>query len=800
MLFRSLLLTAAFTTQAAVATPPAGHAAEGAAGASKCPVTGAMQYFTALKNAAEGVEADGPESAPPEEYQDARQAPKTLDEWWPNRLDLRMLHQNAPSSNPLGADFNYAEEFAKLDLNELKADIEKCMTTSQDWWPADYGHYGPFFIRMAWHSAGTYRMADGRGGASDGTQRFAPLNSWPDNGNLDKARRLLWPVKQKYGQKISWADLMVFAGNCALESAGFETFGFAGGREDVWEPQQDVYWGPEKKWMSDDRYTVGEPLQKPLGATTMGLIYVNPEGPKGNPDPLAAAHAIRQTFGNMGMNDEETVALIAGGHTLGKTHGAASPKEYVGPEPEGAGIEEQGFGWRNKFGTGNAGDTITSGLEGAWTSTPAEWSQGYWENLFEYEWELTKSPAGAHQWTPKNGGGAGTVPDAHDPEKSHAPMMLTTDLSLKRDPGFRKISERFYKNPEEFNKAFAKAWYKLIHRDMGPHSRCLGPWVPEPQIWQDPIPEVDYKQVTDADVQSLKGKILASGLTVPELVQTAWASASTFRGSDMRGGANGARIRLAPQKDWEVNQPEQLARVLAKLEKIQQDFNGAQSGGKQVSLADVIVLAGCAAVEKAAEDAGHDVTVPFTPGRADTTQELTDVEGMAVLEPASDGFRNYTSGGDRRSLEEQLVDRAQLLTLSAPELTVLVGGMRALDANYEGAQHGVFTDEPGKLTNEFFVNLLDMGVVWSESDDEPGVYEGRDRESGELKWTGTRVDLVFGSNSQLRALAEAYASEDAGEKFVNDFVAAWAKVMNLDRFDLDRSDRTGSAPVAVNQR
>nr|WP_231956543.1 catalase/peroxidase HPI [Posidoniimonas polymericola] len=705
--------------------------------------------------------------------------------WWPNQLDLRVLHQNSELSSPLGKDFDYAEEFNKLDLAAVKNDLRELMTESQDWWPADYGHYGPFFIRMAWHSAGTYRMGDGRGGSGDGTQRFAPLNSWPDNANLDKARRLLWPIKQKYGQKISWADLMVLAGNVSLESMGFETFGFAGGREDVWEPQQDVFWGPEKEWMSGDRYTVGEDLPNPLGATTMGLIYVNPEGPKGKPDPQAAAHAIRQTFGNMAMSDEETIALIAGGHSFGKAHGAASPKEYVGAEPEAAPLEEQGFGWKNKFGKGKAEDTITSGLEGAWTTTPAQWSHDYFDHLFGYEWVLTKSPGGAQQWTPKKNAGEGTVPDAHVASKSHAPIMFTTDLALKEDPGFRKISKRFHEHPEEFEKAFAKAWYKLTHRDMGPVSRLLGPEVPEAQLWQDPIPDADYEPIGDDDVAGLKDQILATGLSVPELVSTAWASASTFRGSDMRGGANGARVRLAPQKDWEANQPEQLARVLDKLEQVQQDFNDAQTGGKQVSLADLIVLGGCAAVEKAARDAGHDVEVPFTPGRTDATDEMTDAESFDLLKPEADGFRNYLSDDYRGRPEERLVDRAQLLTLTAPEMTVLIGGLRALDANYEQSRHGVLTDKPGTLTNDFFVNLLDMGTTWKESDTE-GVYEGRDYQSGDVKWTGTRVDLLFGSNSQLRGLAEAYAAEDAKEKFVTDFVAAWDKVMNLDRFDVKK--------------
>ena len=683
----------------------------------------------------------------------------------------------------MGGDFNYAEEFKTLDLDAVKKDLKELMTTSQDWWPADWGHYGPLFIRMAWHSAGTYRVSDGRGGASDGTQRFAPLNSWPDNANLDKARRLLWPIKQKYGRKISWADLMVLAGNCAFESMGFKMAGFGGGREDVWEPQDDIYWGPEGKWLEDQRYSGDRELENPLAAVQMGLIYVNPEGPNGKPDPLAAAKDIRETFRRMAMNDYETVALIAGGHTLGKAHGAATPEGNVGPEPEAAGIEEQGLGWKNKYGKGNAEDTITSGLEGAWTASPTKWSHGYFDNLFRYEWELTKSPAGAYQWTPKDA--PEFVPDAHVPGKMNKPMMFTTDIALIKDPAYLKISKRFHENPAEFDEAFAKAWYKLTHRDMGPAPCLLGPEVPEPQLWQDPVPEVDHELVDEKDVAELKKRILESGLSVPQLVSTAWASASTFRGSDKRGGANGARIRLAPQKDWEVNQPEELAAVLKVFEGIQKDFNDAQSGGKKVSLADLIVLGGCAAVEKAAAEAGHEVEVPFSPGRTDASQEMTDVESFAVLEPTADGFRNYQGRKHARRPEELLVDRAQLLTLSAPEMTALVGGMRVLGANHADSKHGVFTDRSGVLTNDFFVNLLDMGTEWRKAPGSEGVFEGRDRKTGELKWTGTRADLVFGSNSQLRAIAEVYASDDAGEKFVKDFVAAWSKVMNLDRFDLD---------------
>ena len=706
-------------------------------------------------------------------------------DWWPNQLNLQVLHQHSSLSNPMGEAFNYAEEFRSLDLDAVIKDLHALMTDSQDWWPADYGHYGPFFIRMAWHSAGTYRIGDGRGGAGAGTQRFAPLNSWPDNGNLDKARRLLWPIKQKYGRKISWADLMILAGNVALESMGFKTFGFGGGREDVWEPEEEIYWGSEGQWLADERYSGERELQNPLAAVQMGLIYVNPEGPNGKPDPVAAVRDIRETFARMAMNDEETVALIAGGHTFGKTHGAGDPGTYVGPEPEGAAIEEQGFGWKNTMGTGMGADTITSGLEGAWTTNPIRWDSNYFENLFGYEWELTKSPAGAHQWTPKNAEAAGTVPDAHDPSKRHAPMMATTDLALRMDPAYEKISRRFYEHPDEFADAFARAWYKLTHRDMGPTVRYLGPLVPkESLIWQDPIPAVDHALVDDQDVAALKARLLASGLSASELVSTAWASASTFRGSDKRGGANGARIRLAPQKDWEVNQPAQLAKVLQTMEGIQREFNTAQSGGKKVSLADLIVLGGDAAIEKAAKDAGHDVTIPFTPGRMDASAEQTDPEAFAPLEPKADGFRNYLGGDQLLSAEALLVDRAQLLTLTAPEMTVLVGGLRVLGANAGGATHGVFTDRPGTLTNDFFVNLLDMRTEWKPSSSENGVYEGKDRATGELRWTGTRVDLVFGSNSQLRALAEVYACDDSGDSFVRDFVAAWSKVMNADRFEI----------------
>ena len=721
-------------------------------------------------------------------------------DWWPERLNLQILHQNSSKGNPMGEGFSYAEEFQKLDLNALKKDIKTLLTTSQDWWPADYGNYGPLFIRMAWHSAGTYRVQDGRGGASYGTQRFAPLNSWPDNANLDKARRLLWPIKQKYGRQISWADLMVLTGNVSLESMGLKTFGFAGGREDVWEPQEDIYWGPESEWLGDKRYTGDRVLEKPLAAVQMGLIYVNPEGPNAKPDPLASAHDIRETFGRMAMDDTETVALIAGGHTFGKAHGAASPKGTVGPEPEGAGLEQQGLGWKNKYGKGNAGDTITSGLEGAWSSTPTKWSNTYFDNLFGYEWRLNKSPAGAWQWTPTEASAQGTVPDAHDPKKSHAPIMFTTDIALKLDPEYRKVSERFHKNPKEFAVAFSKAWYKLTHRDMGPVSRCLGPLVPAPQLWQDPVPVADHKIIDEQDVKALKAQILASGLSVPQLVSTAWASASTFRGSDKRGGANGSRIRLAPQKDWEVNNPAELAKVLPVLEQVQANFNRAGKGGKKVSLADLIVLGGCAAVEKAAKNAGQDIQVPFSPGRTDATQETTDTKSFAVLEPTTDGFRNYFGHRNDRPAEELLVDRAQLLRLTAPEMTVLVGGMRVLGTNVGYPGLGVLTKRPEALTNDFFANLLDMNVEWQKSAVCDHFFEGRDRKSGQVKWMGSRVDLVFGSNSQLRAIAEVYASEDAKAKFVNDFVAAWNKVMNLDRFDLDPSARTRSKLASTSPR
>jgi catalase-peroxidase len=704
-------------------------------------------------------------------------------EWWPNQLNLTVLHQNSSLSNPMGKGFRYAEEFKKLDYEALKKDLNALMTESQDWWPADYGHYGPLFIRMAWHSAGTYRIGDGRGGAGAGQQRFAPLNSWPDNANLDKARRLLWPIKQKYSNKISWADLMILAGNCALESMGFKTFGFAGGRPDVWEPEE-LYWGPEDTWLGDKRYSGDRELANPLGAVQMGLIYVNPEGPNGNPDPLAAARDIRETFRRMAMNDEETVALIAGGHTFGKTHGAGDPA-LVGPAPEGADIEEQGLGWKSRFGTGKGADAITGGPEVVWSTTPTRWSNTFFSNLFGYEWELTRSPGGAYQWKPKDGAGAGTVPDAHDPSKRHAPSMLTTDLSLRFDSIYEPISRRFYENPGQFADAFARAWYKLTHRDMGPRARYLGPEVPaEELLWQDPVPAADHKPVDSQDIATLKGKILASGLSISQLVSTAWASAATFRGSDKRGGANGARIRLAPQKDWEVNQPAQLAKVLETLEGIQKAFNAAQSSGKKVSLADLIVLGGSAAVEQAAKNAGHEVEVPFTPGRTDASQEQTDLESFAVLEPIADGFRNYLKTEYSVSAEELLVDKAQLLTLTAPEMTVLVGGMRALNANAGHSSHGVFTKRPETLTNDFFVNLLDMGTEWKAVSDAKDVFEGHDRATGKLKWTGTRVDLIFGSNSQLRALAEVYGSNDAQQKFVRDFVAAWNKVMDADRFDL----------------
>jgi catalase-peroxidase len=707
--------------------------------------------------------------------------------WWPNQLNLKILHQHSPLSDPMDKAFNYAEAFKSLDLDAVIKDLHALMTDSQDWWPADFGHYGPLFIRMAWHSAGTYRIGDGRGGAGAGQQRFAPLNSWPDNVNLDKARRLLWPIKQKYGRKISWADLMILAGNVALDSMGFKTFGFGGGRADVWEPEEDIFWGPEGKWLADERYSGDRDLQNPLAAVQMGLIYVNPEGPNGKPDPLAAARDIRETFARMAMNDEETVALIAGGHTFGKTHGAGDAK-LVGPEPEAASIEEQGLGWKSKFGTGKGDDAIGSGLEVIWTTTPTKWSNNFFTNLFSYEWELTKSPAGAHQWTPKNGAGAGTVPDAHDPSKRHAPSMLTTDLALRFDPAYEKISRRFYEHPDQFADAFARAWFKLTHRDMGPIARYLGPLVPqEPQLWQDPVPAVDHKLIGEQDIAALKAKILESGLSISQLVTTAWASAASFRGSDKRGGANGARIRLAPQKDWEVNQPTELAKVLRTLEAIQKDFNSSQSNGnkgKKVSLADLIVLGGCAAVEEAAKKAGHKVKISFSPGRTDASQKQTDVHSFAVMQPVADGFRNYLRSGQTMSAEELLVDRAQLLTLTAPEMTVLVGGMRALNANFGHAKHGIFTKRPETLTNDFFVNLLDMNTKWEPSSTSDGVFEGRDRATGKTKWTGTRVDLLFGSNSQLRAIAEVYAFDDSKEAFVKDFAAAWNKVMNLDRYDL----------------
>ncbi|HLO08562.1 MAG TPA: catalase/peroxidase HPI [Terriglobales bacterium] len=714
-------------------------------------------------------------------------APKNRD-WWPNQVDLKVLHQHSELSDPMGKEFDYAREFKSLDLNAVIKDLHALMTDSQDWWPADFGHYGGLFIRMAWHSAGTYRIGDGRGGAGAGQQRFAPLNSWPDNVNLDKARRLLWPIKQKYGRKISWADLMILAGNVALESMGFKTFGFGGGRADVWEPEEDVYWGPEGKWLADERYSGDRDLSNPLAAVQMGLIYVNPEGPNGKPDPIAAGRDIRETFKRMAMNDEETVALIAGGHSFGKTHGAAVPADYVGPEPEGADIQDQGLGWKNKFGKGFGADTIGSGLEVTWTTTPTKWSNNFFENLFKYDWELTKSPAGAHQWTPKNGAGNGTVPDAHDPSKRHAPSMLTTDLALRFDPAYEKISRRFYEHPDQFADAFARAWFKLTHRDMGPIVRYLGPLVPKETLpWQDPIPAVNHPLISEQDAAALKAKILASGLSVSQLVSTAWASASTFRGSDKRGGANGARIRLVPQKFWEVNQPTELEKVLQKLEAIQKEFNSSQSDGKKVSLADLIVLGGDAAIEKAAKDAGTDVKIPFKPGRMDASQEQTDVESFGPLEPKADGFRNYLHGKQRLSPEEMLVDKAQLLRLTAPEMTVLVGGLRVLGANTGNSKHGVFTQKPGTLTNDFFVNLLDMSTQWQPSTESNGsgaVYEGRDRKTNQVKWTGTRVDLIFGSHSQLRALAEVYASSDSKEKFVKDFVAAWTKVMDHDRFEV----------------
>ena len=727
---------------------------------SKCPVLGGSNRHTAV-----GATAN--------------------QHWWPNQLNLKVLHQNSPQSDPMGEEFNYAEEFKTLDLDALKNDIEAVMTTSQDWWPADYGHYGPLFIRMAWHSAGTYRIHDGRGGAASGTMRFAPLNSWPDNVNLDKARRLLWPIKQKHGRKLSWADLMVFTGNCALESMGLKTYGFAGGREDVWEAEEDIYWGPETEWLGDERYSGERDLENPLGAVQMGLIYVNPEGPNGTPSAIAAARDIRETFARMAMNDEETVALIAGGHTFGKAHGAADPEQYVGREPEGSSIEEQGLGWKNTYGSGNAGDTIGSGLEGAWTPAPIQWDNGYFDTLFGYEWDLTKSPAGAQQWVPTDPAAGGIVPDAHDPSKKHAPIMFTTDLALRMDPDYAKISKRFHENPNEFADAFSKAWYKLTHRDIGPRSRCLGSLVPtEPQLWQDPVPDVSHELIGEQDIANLKGKILASGLSISQLVSTAWASAATFRGTDKRGGANGARIRLAPQKDWEANQPAELGNILQALEQIQNDFNGSQSDGKMVALADLIVLGGCAAVEEAAKKAGHEVQVPFSPGRADASQEQTDVDSFSVLEPTADGFRNYLRNGHTRTAEELLVDRAQMLTLSAPEMTVLVGGMRVLNASVGQSELGVFTKRPETLSNDFFVNLLGAGTEWKKSSRCEHFYEGRDQGSGELQWTASAVDLVFGSNSQLRAIAEVYACDDSQQAFVQDFVAAWAKVMNLDRFDL----------------
>ncbi|MFE5597322.1 catalase/peroxidase HPI [Streptomyces sp. NPDC056549] len=706
--------------------------------------------------------------------------PKTNTDWWPNQLDLQVLHQHSPLSDPMGEEFDYAKEFAGLDVDALKRDVFEVMTNSQEWWPADYGHYGPLFIRMSWHAAGTYRIADGRGGGGRGAQRFAPLNSWPDNASLDKARRLLWPVKQKYGRKISWADLLVFAGNCAMESMGFKTFGFGFGRPDVWEPEE-IFWGPEDTWLGDERYSGDRQLTGPFGAVQMGLIYVNPEGPNGTPDPVAAARDIRETFARMAMNDEETVALIVGGHTFGKCHGAVDP-EYVGPEPEAAPMEQQALGWRNAYGSGKGADTITSGLEGAWTTEPTKWDNGYLDNLFRYEWELTTSPAGAQQWTPKDASAKDTVPDAHDPSKRHAPMMLTTDLSLRLDPVYAPIAKRFHENPDQLADAFARAWYKLLHRDMGPLSRYLGPWIPEPQLWQDPVPAVGHALVGEADVTALKARILDSGLSLAQLVTTAWASAASFRGTDKRGGANGARIRLAPQKDWEVNDLPEVARTVETLEGIRADLESA--GGARISLADLIVLGGCAAVERAAKNAGYDVTVPFTPGRTDASQEQTDVESFAVLEPRADGFRNYLRAGEKLSPETLLLDRASLLTLTAPEMTVLVGGMRVLGTGFGGSSHGAFTDRPESLTNDFFVGLLDMGTEWKASTSEENVFEGRDRTTGDVRWTATPVDLVFGSHSQLRALAEVYASADAGEKFARDFAAAWEKVMNLDRFDL----------------
>jgi len=726
-----------------------------------------------------GSESENPAIASPTP---APTRPRTNQDWWPNQLNLQVLHQHSPRSNPMGENTDYRKDFQSLDVDALKRDLVELMTTSQDWWPADYGHYGPLFIRMSWHSAGTYRIADGRGGGGSGAQRFAPLNSWPDNASLDKARRLLWPIKQKYGRKISWADLLVFAGDVAYESMGFQTFGFGFGREDIWEPEE-IFWGPEDTWLGDERYSGDRELSGPLGAVQMGLIYVNPEGPAGHPDALASARDIRETFGRMAMNDEETVALIVGGHTVGKTHGAVDP-QYLGPEPEAAPIEQQGLGWKNSFGSGKGPDTLTSGLEGAWTTAPTKWDNGFLDNLFKYDWELTTSPAGAKQWTPKDAAARDTVPDAHDPSKRHAPIMLTSDLALRIDPIYEPIARRFYENPDQLAEAFAKAWFKLLHRDMGPVSRYLGPWIPEPQLWQDPVPAVDHDLVNDEEIADLKARILASGLSVSQLVATAWASAASFRGTDKRGGANGARIRLAPQRDWEVNNPTELAKVLQTLEQIQQDFNLAQSGGTRISLADLIALGGCAAVERAAGNAGYEITVPFAPGRTDASQDRTDVETFAVLEPRADGFRNYVRAGEKLPAETLLVDRAFMLNLSAPEMTVLVGGLRALNANAGRSRHGVFTDRSETLSNDFFVNLLDLRTEWKASASAENTYEGRDRATGELKWTATAVDLVFGANSQLRANAEVYASDDAGEKFVRDFVAAWDKVMNLDRYDL----------------
>ena len=727
-----------------------------------------------------------------------RTRPRTIKDWWPNQLDLSVLHHHSHLSDPMEEDFNYAKQFKSLDIEALKRDLVAVMTTSQDWWPADYGHYGPLFIRMTWHAAGTYRIADGRGGAGDGQQRFAPLNSWPDNANLDKARRLLWPIKKKYGQKISWADLLVLAGNVAMESMGFKTFGFGFGRPDVWEPE-DLFWGPEDTWLGDERYSAPGNFANPFGAVQMGLIYVNPEGPGGNPDPLAAAKDIRETFRRMAMNDEETVALIVGGHTFGKTHGAAPALENVGPEPEGAPLEEQGLGWRNRFGSGKGTDAITSGLEGAWTDNPTKWDNGFLENLYKYEWELTTSPAGAKQWRPKNPEARDTVPDAQDRSKRHAPMMLTTDLSLRMDPIYGPITKRFRENPGQLADAFARAWFKLLHRDMGPRSRYLGPWVPKPQLWQDPVPDADHEPIGEQEIAALKRKILSSGLSIPELVSTAWNAAASFRGTDKRGGANGARIRLAPQKDWEANEPGRLAKALKALEQVQQDFNKSQAGGRKVSLADLIVLGGCAAVEEAARKTGHTISVPFSPGRTDASQEQTDVESFSVLEPAADGFRNYARAGDTLPPETRLLDRANLLKLTAPQMTVLVGGMRALNANFGQSKHGVFTERPETLTNDFFVNLLDIGTAWRPSASEKNVYEGRDRATGKVKWTATAADLVFGAHSQLRALAEVYASDDAKEKFVRDFVAAWDKVMNLDRYDLFARGRNGGARTAASR-